>query len=159
MAEKWHLYMDEAGSFEGHAKQVCGSLLFGLLVPEQEKDELSTFFEDLAEIGPQDLDNPPALFERLHANKFFRGGENRDFAESIVHRTLNSSMIPFVMQYAQDIYSEMPEGIQEEFTANRYLTMAQAVIEHIIFLHPEFLGRYCEFSLHPNSRGHWFSLI
>ena len=152
MAEKWHLYMDEAGSFEGHAKQVRGSLLFGLLVPEQEKNELSSFFKDLAGIGSQDIDDPSALFERLHAYKFFQRGKNRTFAESIVDRTINSSMIPFVTQYEQDIYSKMPEGIKEAFTANRYLSMAQTVIEHIIFLHPAFLGRHCEFSLHPNSR-------
>jgi len=152
MAEKWHLYMDEAGSFEGHAKWIRGSLIFGLLVPEQERDDLSAFFKHQAGIGPQDLEDPLALFERLHATKYFQGSKNKAFAESIVDRTINSSVIPFIMQYAQDIYSKMPEGIQEAFTANRYLTMAQAVIEHIIFFHPAFLGRHCEFSLHPNSR-------
>ena len=64
----------------------------------------------------------------------------------------HQTIVPFALRYGEPLGDDLPPEMQEAHAANRYLGMAQAVLEHVFFLHPGFLGEDLTFSLHPNSR-------
>jgi hypothetical protein len=150
MASKYHLYMDEAGEFEGTRERIDTKkrrpLIFGLLVPDEQKDLLAQDYEKIADKrGYEGF---------IHAHELAGGNQKKfkEFCTKLVNRTVNSPILPFVIRFEGDLLSELPENYQESFAANRYLNMAQAVIEHLFFLHPGLLGKDLRVAFHPNSR-------
>jgi hypothetical protein len=143
MDNHWHLYCDESGTFEtvGWKK----SIIVGLLVPDSQHKELGTKYDKLL----QGMDI---------GSTFVHGKDLKDepnyikFQKKLVDLTNRSSIRIVRMQYEEDVTSEFGSDISEAFACNRYLYMIQALIEHVIFYHPDFFGKSIYFSVKPNSR-------
>ncbi len=147
MVEKYHLYMDESGSFEkdGNRKRTMDPFIFGVLVPEECHLRLML---ELGKIG-----KAYGYSGFIHA---VDSRNNENFAEfvGLQIELLNryDEVVPFACTYKQDVLTGLPESVREAASANRYLNMVQSVLEHLLFLHPDFFGLDLEFDFHPNTR-------
>ncbi|MEA3348833.1 MAG: hypothetical protein U9Q39_07245, partial [Pseudomonadota bacterium] len=121
------------------------SFLTGLIVPENEVATLSEKFSEIVtEAGFSGF---------IHATDLTKSKKfTTQIADKFVKTIRRSKAIPFMVQYVQDVYTDMPEQMQDTYAVNRYLNMAQAAIEHFLFLKPDFFGQDLVFNLHPNSR-------
>lgn len=150
MTEHWHLYMDETGSFEGKTGRRLA--IAGLLVPDDKKNELAAEYEALKiKHGFQGR-------TFLHSTDITKNKNGGKLVAEAAERALDadSRMIVFSMTHFQDIHLNMGDDIlSEAFAANRYILMAQELLEYLLFLNPVFMGRDITFSLHPNSRIHY----
>ncbi len=147
MNSKFHLYMDESGAFEkaGKKKKKTFPFIFGVLVPEEEHTRLTAELARLAKSF--------GFSGFIHASDLRK---RKNFAR-FVHMQVEilkqfNQVVSFACTYRQDLFSHLPEQVNEAASANRYLNMAQSVLEHLLFLHPDFFGRDLEFDFHPNSR-------
>lgn len=157
MAEKYHLYMDEAGSFEGFKEEVHSSnrnnpsLIFGLLIPDSEKEKFKQDFQMLC----LSFNYNNAL---IHAADLKTDKKFNEFVTKTVNLlTTNPAVLPFAIGHDGDVYEKMPPALCESFAANRYLAMVQTMIEHLLFLHPLFFGRDISVDFQPNSRAYGLS--
>jgi hypothetical protein len=119
-------------------------LLFGLLVPDSDRDDLARQFGAIA------AEHGMAGF--IHATKLHRQEAFSSFASSLVNALAASSMVSFVMRYEGDLHSALPDAARDAYAANRHLNMAQAAFEYLLFLYPEFWGENLIVDFHPNSR-------
>ena len=137
--EHWHLYMDEGGTFE-RLKRNDSLYIYCLLIKDSLRISLENKFKDIV----KDISN------QLHAFKFYKHGKNRSIANDIISLTKKSNIIIARIEHKYDIFYK--SNIRESLLSNRFLFMLNDIIEHIIFLYPEFWKRKLCFSLHPNSR-------
>jgi len=137
--EHWYLYMDEGGVFE-KLRRNDPLYIYAVLIRELDLNFLEEKFKKIIE----------ERSKHLHASDFYRGGKNKDIAKRILDLTKKSNIIVARIKHVSDIYYQ--REFRESFISNRYLHMLQAIIEHIIFLYPDFLGRKLRFSLRPNTR-------
>ncbi len=144
--QHYHLYMDESGTFEGDGGRMRKErpLIAGLLVPEAERAALARDFERLRKRH--------GLQRFLHASEHLNDKNFHAFLQELAGLTVDSGCILFQMTHEEDIHAGLPASLDETFAANRYLNMAQALFEHLFFLHPPFFGLDLAVSLHPNSR-------
>lgn len=140
----YHLYMDETGEFEGHERKIASRhpALFVMLVPDENREALATRVTLLClKHGIKDT----------HA--MMKGGACKPaYLTDLVSLLEEYQVVCFILRHAQDLRQALPDEMQEAFTVNRFLEMADTLLEHIFFLHPPFFGRTLQFSLHPNSR-------
>ena len=143
MPEHWHLYCDEAGTFETIGRK--RSLIAGLLVPDSKKTRLADEFENLKR-------KHGILESFVHYKDLHKRAGFKPFQEELVALTRASSVRVVVMRYDEDTLAQLPESLTEAFACNRYVYMIQGLIEHILYYDPRNYGKHIEFSLHPNSR-------
>jgi tetratricopeptide (TPR) repeat protein len=144
--QKFHLYMDESGSFEGSEKKAKkeNCLLFAMLVPDLGYDAVMQELRELqTECGYSGF---------IHAKEIFRDTRFPEYLSRLIEFTTQKKIILAVLRYQADIYNNLGNTLQEIFAANRYLSMAQTMFEHLFFLAPEFYHKNMDILLHPNSR-------
>ena len=147
---KFHLYMDEAGGFEGKIKdlksQGVPGLIVGMLVPETEKEKIERKFAEICIAR-----NITKKFKHANemASKIYFPGYAQDVVSLV--ESIKSVKI-FAVAHEEDIYADMDASIRESFAANRFINMAQSLFEHVLFLEPRFYGQTMTFEFRPNSR-------
>lgn len=138
----YHLYMDETGEFEG--KRFEASRIVGLLVPDEQIQEIGEVYADICR---RFLYSQPVHAFHVRARSDFPAF-CAELAREVAGR---SDVMVFSIRHAGDVFMEDPV-ISETYAANRFLNMAQSVIEHILYLHPPLFGKDIQFAMHPNSR-------
>ncbi len=145
MSQDWHLYMDETGNFESNRDHTLS--IVGILVPDDKREELACRYLELKKqygFGDRNF---------MHATKLGSNEKGKEFIREAGKMALNSEMTVFRMTHKNDLYTWAKGDIlSETFAANRYLMMAESVLEYMVFLNPESLGQDLSFFLHPNSR-------
>jgi hypothetical protein len=144
MSPHYHFYCDESGNFEQSLSRK--KVVFGLLVPDGDRDFLTGQYTMLREkYLPGD--------NRPHGMDQFRNPDYRTFVSKLVNLTCHSSVKMVSMGYGHDVLSSASPDIAEGMACNRYLYMAQALIEQILYLHPPFWETSPRtFTFRPNSR-------
>jgi len=143
--KKYHLYMDESGSFEWSKKNKSAPFILGVLIPEKIHVKLKTALTEGA--------CKYNFSGFLHAADLHKEENFPLFAMYMVKLLAKyRKVIPFVCSYSQDVFKNSTATVYESLVANRYLNMVQGVLEHIMFLHPNLFGQDLTFDFHPNSR-------
>lgn len=142
----YHIFMDESGNFEGKGSKITAlrPILFAVLVPEINQEGLSKKVKQLW------LKHSISASE-LHAMTA-KGLRKPEYLAELVSCLKEYKAISFILQYQEDVMQHLPDELQEAFAANRFLSMANTLFEHILYLHPPFFKNNLDFSLRPNSR-------
>ncbi|MBW7940320.1 MAG: hypothetical protein H3C63_16395, partial [Candidatus Omnitrophica bacterium] len=122
--EKWHLYMDESGEFEGESL-TKKSLIFGLIVSENEKEEAKSLYQAICFNHGV---NPSNHATENKGNKNYRQFLERlckEFCEYFPGQF-------FYIEHGEDQHAEKGTSIPENINANRYLLMANEILEYLI---------------------------
>ena len=153
MVGHWHLYCDEAGTFEEMGKWKK-SIILGMLVPEDKREDLIQEYNELYKKNKLDdiLKKNGLSPHFVHGKDIYKEQQFQSFSKDLIQVTLKSSIPLCRITYGQDILNGAGDTCSEVFAANRYLYMIQAMIEHILYLHPKAYGYDIDFSFHPNSR-------
>jgi tetratricopeptide (TPR) repeat protein len=144
--QKYHLFMDEAGKFEGTgevAKQEK-PIIFGLLIPDNLLPELTTKLEHIG----NDLD----FKGFVHATDEHDNSRFPSYLKQLQKIATHNEIFSFVLHYEQDLLPHASPEQREIYAANRYQAMTQAVFEYLLYLNPRFFGQNIEIYFHPNSR-------
>lgn len=145
--EKWHLYMDECGLFEKSGPKHPGwksPLILAMLVPEESSKVLGVKYTQLCrKAGFGDI---------AHGRDLHQQPAYPDFSARLVQETIDNKLPLFVIRHSEDIYRQVPPQLQESFADNRYRSMAEALLEHILFLHPPYWTEELSLDFHPNTR-------
>jgi len=140
----YHLYMDESGGFEGSERKIAGShpALLVTLVSDENREILATKVKLLW------------LKHRIKDTHAMAKGETIKpaYLTDLIGLLEEYQVICFILRHEQDLQQALSEEMQEAFAVNRFLEMADTLLEHIFFLHPPFFCKTLQFSLHPNSR-------
>ncbi|MDO5675378.1 MAG: hypothetical protein Q4G66_10755 [bacterium] len=136
--------MDESGNFEGQEKnvaKVCPAL-FAVLVPQEHHESLAETIQTLW--NSYNIRN-------LHA---MRANDTRNpvYLGDLITALKRHHCMLFLLRYQEDVRLHLTDALQEAFAANRFLGMAGALLEHILYLHPPLFKRELNFAFHPNSR-------
>ena len=146
MSTHYHMYCDEAGIFEQLKKTHRGSILFALLVPHKQKDELAGKYRQL--LKKYNINHKFIHGKDLHENEWYN-----DYIKDLVDLTLNSPIECLRMTYDSDFFRESTAHVLDEGVfCNRYLCMMQSFIEEVLYLNPDDYGEKVLYSFHPNSR-------
>jgi len=138
--------MDESGSFEGQSVKASKGqrLLFTLLIPDLGHERLMENVQKIQmEFGFSGF---------MHATEIHSNQKFQPYLKALLSHLATEEITLAVQCYQDDIHVNLGKAQQEIFAANRYLSMAQTMFEHLFFLAPEFHGQDLDFALHPNSR-------
>lgn len=140
----YHLYMDESGEFEGVEKRIARqqSALLALLVPDENHDALVAAVRKLWSRHGVTSEKRHAMANQLPP----------DYLINLIGLVAEHGGVVSILRHEEDRGQGLPEDLGDAYAANRYTRMATCLLEHLFFLHPDFLGRNLAFSLHPNSR-------
>lgn len=144
--QKYHLYMDETSSFEWdlEKKKPRPPIIYALLVPDDEHNKLGRNFVDLRKLH--------GFTKAIHGIDHYKKDSYKNLCSDLVDLTTDSKIMSFAITYEKDLFTNCPAELQDSFAANRFLSMAQLILEYIIFLHPSLHGCDISFSIKPNSR-------
>jgi len=144
--KNYHLYMDESGSFEGPIVNASKAqrLLFAVLIPDSGHDILQD--------NVQKIQSKFGFSGFMHATEIHSNPQFQPYLKALLSHLATVEIILAVQCYQDDIHVNLGKAQQEIFAANRYLSMAQTMFEHLFFLAPEFHGQDLDLALHPNSR-------
>lgn len=152
----YHLYMDESGQFEGDSSKVRGSIILGALIKDEAVEAIKEKYSNLLlKYFSGKLQIHSKDFIKQNRTKFM--SFSNELLGSLLGRKMKDNIVVFKMDFRTNVNAGDHRYLSDSFAANRYLNMAQDVIEHICFLHSSFWGKSITFSLHPNNRVMSFS--
>lgn len=143
MTTHYHFYCDESGEFE-KVSSYKKSIVFGLLVPDEDKDSLAAQYQRLKLKYLFNIKN-------LHGAELYKDKNYQKFIEDLVSLTCSSSIKMVCIRHGRDLFRGIPGDIDECLACNRYLYMIQALVENFLFLHPP-MWKEADFTFRHNTR-------
>lgn len=139
----YHFYCDESGQFEH--KGYKESLIFGLLVPDNHKEELAMSYNRLK--LKHNILQTFVHWKDMRANKKYHA-----FFSELVHMSCQSPIKMVCIRYEHDMLKDMGGNVSEQIFCNRYLYMIQSLIDTVLFFHPPLWKPETDFSFKHNTR-------
>lgn len=144
MSEHYLFYCDESGEFET-ASSNKKSIVLALLVPEQDRERLVDDYMALKNKYLGEITN-------VHAKELHNHPRWADFSKELSLLTSSSTIKIASIKSGSDVLKNIPGGLDESIACNRYLYMIQALIECVLFLHPNFWCKEISFTFRHCTR-------